>query len=45
MPPIVSHQVDTDGVALVAAWLNGFPQCRATPLDAERRAAALGAAC
>jgi hypothetical protein len=27
MPPIVSHQVDTDGVALVAAWLNGFPQC------------------
>jgi hypothetical protein len=27
MPPIVSHQIDTDGVALVAAWLNGFPQC------------------
>ncbi|HEY6475812.1 MAG TPA: hypothetical protein VI456_04470 [Polyangia bacterium] len=27
MPPIVSHQVDPDGVALVAAWLNGFPQC------------------
>jgi hypothetical protein len=31
MPPIVSHQVDTDGVAAVAAWLNGFPQCPATP--------------
>jgi hypothetical protein len=27
MPPIVSHQVDTAGVALVAAWLNDFPQC------------------
>jgi hypothetical protein len=31
MPPIVSHQVDTDGVALVAAWLNGFPQCSTEP--------------
>jgi hypothetical protein len=31
MPPIISHQVDTDGVALVAAWLNGFPQCPTTP--------------
>ncbi len=33
MPPIVSHEIDTDGVALVAAWLNGFPQCppAATP--------------
>jgi hypothetical protein len=27
MPPIVSHKVDPDGVALVAAWLNSFPQC------------------
>jgi len=30
MPPIVSHKVDPDGVALVAAWLNGFPQCPST---------------
>jgi hypothetical protein len=34
MPPIVSHQVDTDGVALVAAWLQDFPQCSAA--DAGR---------
>jgi hypothetical protein len=31
MPPIISHQVDTDGVALVTAWLNAFPQCPTTP--------------
>lgn len=30
MPPIVSHKVDPDGVALVAAWLNSFPQCPST---------------
>ena len=30
MPPIISHQVDTEGVALLAAWLNGLPQCSAT---------------
>ncbi|HSY41548.1 MAG TPA: hypothetical protein VLA79_18545, partial [Polyangia bacterium] len=30
MPPIISHQVDTQGVAMIAAWLNGLPQCSAT---------------
>ncbi|HLK91972.1 MAG TPA: hypothetical protein VKZ18_18920 [Polyangia bacterium] len=29
MPPIITHQVDSDGVAAIAAWLNGFPQCGA----------------
>src|SRR5262249_15355837 len=29
MPPIISHQVDTAGVAAIAAWLRGFPQCAA----------------
>ena len=29
MPPIISHQVDSDGLATIAAWLNGFPQCAA----------------
>ncbi|HTB61566.1 MAG TPA: hypothetical protein VLC06_27065 [Polyangia bacterium] len=27
MPPIISHQVDADGVDLIAAWLNGLSQC------------------
>ena len=30
MPPIITHQVDTDGVAMIAAWLNGLSQCSAT---------------
>jgi hypothetical protein len=34
MPPIISHKVDTDGMAQVAAWLQGFPQCGAA--DAGR---------
>jgi hypothetical protein len=29
MPPLVTHQVDTDGVAMIAAWLNDLPQCSA----------------
>jgi len=29
MPPIISHQVDSDGVAMIAAWLNGLSQCSA----------------
>ena len=29
MPPIITHQVDADGVALIAAWLDGLPQCAA----------------
>jgi hypothetical protein len=27
MPPAVTHKVDTDGVAMIAAWLNGLSQC------------------
>jgi hypothetical protein len=27
MPPIASHQVDQDALAVVAAWLNGQPSC------------------
>jgi hypothetical protein len=27
MPPEVTHQVDTAGLAAIAAWLNDFPQC------------------
>jgi hypothetical protein len=27
MPPAVTHKVDTDGVAMLAAWLNGLSQC------------------
>ncbi len=34
MPPIITHQVDTAGMAQIAAWLNGFPQCGAA--DAGR---------
>ena len=29
MPPKITHQVDTDGVAIIAAWLNGLSQCSA----------------
>ena len=24
MPPEITHKVDTDGVAMIAAWLNGL---------------------
>jgi hypothetical protein len=27
MPPKITHKVDTDGVAMIAAWLDGLPQC------------------
>ncbi len=27
MPPAITHKVDTDGVATIAAWLNGLSQC------------------
>jgi hypothetical protein len=27
MPPNITHQVDTDGVATIAAWLNSLSQC------------------
>lgn len=30
MPPEVTHKVDTDGVAMIAAWLNGLSQCGTT---------------
>ncbi len=30
MPPEVTHQVDSSGVAMLAAWLNSLPQCTAT---------------
>ena len=30
MPPEVTHKVDTDGVAMIAAWLDGLSQCAAT---------------
>ncbi len=27
MPPTITHKVDADGAAMIAAWLNGLPQC------------------
>jgi hypothetical protein len=30
MPPKITHKVDTDGVAMIAAWLNGLSQCSGT---------------
>jgi hypothetical protein len=30
MPPEITHQVDTSGVALIAAWLDSLPQCSST---------------
>ena len=27
MPPKISHKVDTEGAAMIAAWLNGLSQC------------------
>jgi hypothetical protein len=29
MPPKITHQVDTDGVAMISAWLDGLSQCSA----------------
>jgi hypothetical protein len=29
MPPEITHEVDTTGVATIAAWLAGLPQCSA----------------